>query len=317
MNYRLGQFALLIAFIAAPIQQASATFTLDWSTASSNPATGASQQWVYGTTNQTVQAADGMGGTFPVAFSFSGGPAVEQITTDPTTIEPGQQTPFVTSTSVSGFGDGLVFRIDPPDPSGVANPTADPSSTTSTTLPLNLSISFPSGPVYGLNFSVGDVDLQNIQVNAGTNILSVSQHQDQVVVTSPAAYTATLPNHGFISQTGGTFIAEPYIDTNGNNAFDVGEVVNNLGGINNGDVPDNQGAGNIDFLFPGPVSNLTIAFGPAGEPESPTTVFTQWISLSDLEFTNVPEPSAFLFMGLVGVGTLGFHRMRKSRQLAE
>jgi|GEM_PF-4748941 len=310
------QLALLLIMITVPIQQASAVFTLDWATASSNPASAAPQQWVYGagTTTQTIQASDGMGGTFPVDFLFTGGPAVEQITTDVTTIEPGVQTPFVTSSNVSGFGEGLLFRIDPPDPSGVANPTADPSSTLSTNLPLNLTISFPTGPVYGLNFSIGDIDLQNIQINQGTGILTVAQHQDQVVVTSAAPYTAT-PTTSFISQSGGTFIAEPYIDGNGNNAFDLGEVVNNLGGTNNGDVPDTSGAANVDFSFPGPVSSLTIAFGPAAEPESPTTVFTQWVSLSDLEFTNVPEPSSFLFMGLVGVGTLGFRRMRKSYDL--
>ena len=304
--------AFLTTSILALTPSAFATLTLDWSTASSAGGAGVTQIWNYGdgvTSPETLQATDGMGGTHNVSFSFSGGPPVDQIMAAGT-IEQGMATPLVTSTSVSGFGDGLLFRIDPPDTSSVSNPTADPVGGGSTNLPLVLTISFPSGPVFGLNFELGDIDLQNVSVNAQTGIVSIAQHQDQVTVAG-APFTATVPSHGFLTEgPAGTFIAQPFIDNNGNGTYDAGDTLNSVR-----DVPDNQTGGNVGFDFPGPVSNLTISFEPG--PDSPDTVFTQWISLSDLTFTTVPEPSAFLFMGLIGVGTLGFHRMRKSRELAE
>jgi len=242
-----------------------------------------SAAWTAGDTSNTVTSSGGV----DVDFNFSG-----TLSTAPqpaTSPDPGTATPYIQS-GVNGFDGGLVWRFS--EVVGV-----------SSTDVVSLEISFNGTQAENVSFVLGDIDTGS---DAGTGGANFDNWQDVVVVKGLDSGGAKVDGNATLLGGGTTSVLE---DSNSLYA-PLGDPAITLFGVD-GPTAASDARGNVEISFATAISKILIDYRPGLSTSSamsdlilgfgPDTTTSQFISLHDINFTAVPEPSSFALIGLVGL----------------
>ena len=244
--------------------------------------------WTAGDTSNTVASAGGVN----VDFNFSGtlAPSVQPATSP----DPGTQTPYIQS-GVNGFDAGLVWRFDDAETNGGPGVTS--------TDVMSLEIAF-ANQADNVSFVLGDIDTGSAAATPG---ISFANWQDIVIVKGLDIGGNTVP--GTATLLGGN--ATSVIRDDGNLYDPVNDPAITLAGID-GPTGANESRGNVQISFATAIAKVLIDYRPGLESgvgmsdfilgSGPGDTTSQFISLHDINFTAVPEPSSFALIGLVGLG---------------
>ncbi|MCA9215019.1 MAG: PEP-CTERM sorting domain-containing protein [Planctomycetales bacterium] len=256
--------------------------------------------WTAGDTSVSTNSSGGVS----VDFNFSG--TLPLAVQPATSSDPGVATPYI-QTGVNTFDGGLVWRF------AEAHINGDGPGVTANDV-VTLAIDFGQ-PVNDLTFDLGDIDTGSDSAITGINF---ENWQDIVIVKGFAPGGAGVPGTA-TALAGG---AASVIREDGNIYDAVGDPAITLAGID-GPAADDGNRGNVRIAFASAISKVLIDYRP-GLPSGtgmsdfilgigPAETTSQFISLHDLNFTAVPEPSSFLLIGLVGLGV----GLRRRQQIVE
>ena len=243
-----------------------------------------SQAWTAGDTSHTATSTGGV----DVDFNFSG-----TLSTSPqpaTSPDPGTATPYIQS-GVNGFDGGLVWRFS--EVVGVSHTDV-----------VSLEIAFNGTQADNVSFVLGDIDTGS---DAGTGGANFDNWQDIVVVKGlDSGGNDVAPGVNLLGGAGTSVLED-----SSSLYAPLGDPAVTLFGVD-GPTAASDTRGNVEISFATAISKILIDYRPGLSTSSvmsdfilgfgPDTTTSQFISLHDINFTAVPEPSSFALIGLVGLG---------------